>query len=432
MNYDAVTGLPTYESFIEFTRKMRNSDSRANRFGILSLNMNSFHKINQIYGYHKGDNLLSLITQKLIRSNDYMLTACRTHADSFSVLLDMEQLSITQTTAAITELILHFIQEIQPLYPAVPVLLHAGICILSNDTVSVSSAIDNASLARKSIHENPDILAAFYHDALLGSSNSELKILPIFDEIIENNHLIIYLQPKFDLDTMQPVGAEALVRLMDYNRSLLKPKAFLSVLEKHGLIYQLDLMVMESILKLIGNWISHGIQPLPISINLSKADFFTPEFFKIIDEMMGKYTVEQKYIEFEITESIFFEHTEYMIEQLDKLHRLGCHISMDDFGAGSLSLHSLGIPPVDTVKFDKNFINTSIRNSKNQNILKKLNEMFEECNISVICEGIESSQEEEIIRNCGCKYVQGYYYERPMPLDIFQKKYMHYSRMLSY
>lgn len=430
MYHDNITGLPVYESFLDFAQKMRSASER-NRFAILSLNMKSFHRINQIYGYQKGNDFLAMLTQKLIRKNTYMLSACRIQADSFVVLIDIHQISLENLQSHIESAFSNFTTLAQPLYPDVKIALHGGVYLLSDYTIGIHEAIEHADIAKHSIadasHGNQ---VAFYQDALLGKLNPANKIIPLFEDIMVTNHLIIYLQPKFDIDDLQPIGAEALVRIMDSNGKILKPNAFLSVLERYDFIHELDLMVIESILKIIDKWTATGIQPIPISINLSGRDFSSAEFAKIFSEMMEKYPSALKYIEFEISENTFFDNPEYMLQEMNKLHNLGYRITMDAFGKNSLALNNYGIPPVDTIKLNRNILNMGMKNTKNFLYIQKLIETFRDCNISVICEGVESKEEEEFARECGCRFVQGYYYDRPMPLDIFQKKYMEYSYML--
>lgn len=432
MYHDNITGLPVYESFLDFAQKMRTSSER-NRFAILSLNVKSFHRINQIYGYQKGNELLTMITQRLIRKNTYMLSACRMQADSFVVLIDIHQITLENLKMHIESAFSDFTTMAQPLYPDVKLELNGGLYLLSDYSIGIHEAIEHADIARNSIEDTSASHSnqlAFYQDGLLGKLNPANKIIPLFEDIMVTNHLIIYLQPKFDIDDLVPIGAEALVRIMDSNGKILKPNAFLSVLERYGFIHELDLMVIESILKIIDKWHATGINPIPISINLSGRDFSSDEFAKIFGEMMEKYPSALKYIEFEISESTFFDNPEYMLQELNKLHNLGYKITMDAFGKNSFAINNYGIPPVDTIKLNRSFLNMGMKNTKNFLYIQKLIETFRDCNISVICEGIESVEEEEFAKECGCRFVQGYYYDRPMPLDIFQKKYMEYNYLL--
>lgn len=430
MYHDSVTGLPTMESFLDFAEKMWKS-SKPNRFAILSVNTGSFHKINQYYGYMQGDAFLSLFAQKLVRNNEYLLSACREKADLFLLLLDLDEITLSHANKYIHDTFSKFCEYVSYLYPDITLSFQIGICLLSSGEHSMADAISHAACARKTLDNSflgkSNIAIAFYQDALLSKNNCENRVLPLFEEIMTNKHFILYLQPIFDLDNNQVIRAEALVRIMDNSGKLLKPHTFLPILEKYNLAYELDLLVMESILKLITHWIAIGSKPLSVSINLSEGDFSTKEFLKIFQELIEKYPDSQKYLEFEISESSFIHNPDYMLQVIYTIHEHGCRISLDGFGRDVLSLKAIGIPPVDTVKFDKSVLTASMRNPQNIHILKKLAEMFEDCQIPVLCEGIENDMEEDIIRQCGIHLVQGYYYGHPVPLDLFEKKYMVYE-----
>ena len=433
MYHDSVTGLPALESFLDFTEKMWTT-SGSDRFALLSVNIGSFHKLNQHYSYAQGDVLLSLFAQRLIRNSEHILSGCREKADLFLLLLDRKEIELSKIEKYVHNIFAEFAEEISCLYPATPLSFTIGICLLSEGIHSLTDAFQYAVYARKSLESSfkeSSISIAFYQDALFGKNNCEHRILPLFEDIMMNNHFILYLQPKFDLDSTEVIGAEALVRIMDSNGKLLKPNIFLPVLEKYNLAYELDLLVMESILKLVDHWKDTALSPLPISINLSENDFSNPEFMKIFAELMDKYPDSQEYLEFEITESSMHRNPDYMLEAIYKIHQMGCRISLDDFGKEVLSINTLGIPPVDAVKFDKNVLVTSMRGGQNMHVLKRLAEMFEDCEIPVICEGIENESEEAFIKECGIHFVQGYYYGRPVPIDLFEKKYMIYEFTLS-
>ena len=433
MYHDSVTGLPALESFLDFIEKMWTT-SGSDRFALLSVNIGSFHKLNQHYSYAQGDVLLSLFAQRLIRNSEHILSGCREKADLFLLLLDRKEIELSKIEKYVHNIFAEFAEEISCLYPATPLSFTIGICLLSEGIHSLTDAFQYAVNARKSLESSfkeSSISIAFYQDALFGKNNCEHRILPLFEDIMMNNHFILYLQPKFDLDSTEVIGAEALVRIMDSNGKLLKPNIFLPVLEKYNLAYELDLLVMESILKLVDHWKDTALSPLPISINLSENDFSNPEFMKIFAELMDKYPDLQEYLEFEITESSMHRNPDYMLEAIYKLHQMGCRISLDDFGKEVLSINTLGIPPVDAVKFDKNVLVTSMRGGQNMHVLKRLAEMFEDCEIPVICEGIENESEEAFIKECGIHFVQGYYYGRPVPIDLFEKKYMIYEFTLS-
>lgn len=430
MFHDSITGLPILESFLDFAQKMWKT-SVSNRFAILSVNIGSFHEVNQHYGYEQGNMLLSLFAQRLVRNSERILSGCRVNADFFLLFMDLNEVPLPSAERTIQLLFSQFHEQISGLYPGISLSFQIGICLLSEGIHSLDEAVQHAIYTRKSFeHSIADIspvAVMFYQDSLLSESNCENRILPLFEDIMATNHLILYLQPRFDLDSGTVTGAEALVRMMDHGGKLLKPDTFLPILEKYHLTSELDLLVIESILKLISHWFHSGIEPFPVSVNLSGKDFANPDFLRIFEELSEKYAASMEYLEFEISESSLSQNPDYMLQAIEILHQFGCKVSLDGFGKDTFFINSLGIPPVDAVKFDRNVIHMSMRGQQNMHVLKKLAEMFEACQIPVICKGIESKIEEDFIKQCDIHYAQGYYYGRPVPIDLFEKKYMMYE-----
>lgn len=251
------------------------------------------------------------------------------------------------------------------------------------------------------------------------------QILSLLEDISFNHHLIMYIQPKFCLNSPNPSRAEVLVRIMDENGRLMKPADFLPALEKNEVSYKLDLMVIENILKILLNWHQKGLALIPVSINLSTSDFFSNEFMRIFKEIMQKYSNIQKYLEFEISADTYFANPEYITQMIHKLQGYSCRVSLDNFGKDCLAVSTLEIPSVDMVEFDQSFLQTARKSSRSILIMKKFAEIFEGCNVPVLLKGIETYEDEELTRKCGISYVQGFYYGRPVPFDIFQRKYMY-------
>lgn len=430
MFHDSITGLPALESFLEFAEKMWKT-SNPNRFAILSVNIGSFHEVNQHYGYEQGNTLLSLFAQRLVRNCEYLLSGCRVNADFFLLFMDMKEIPLSSAESVIHHLFCEFHEQISDLYPGIPLSFQVGICLLSEGTHSLEEAVQHAIYTRKSFeHSIPKaskVAVTFYQDSLLSRSNCENRILPLFEDIMTAKHLILYLQPQFHLDRDSVIGAEALVRMMDHSGKLLRPEAFLPILEKYNLAFELDLLVIESVLKLISHWQHVGIEPFPVSVNLSEEDFASPEFLRIFEELSIEYASSMEYLEFEISESSISRNPDYILEAIHTLHQTGCKVCLDGFGKNAFFISSLGIPPVDAVKFDRSVLDISMRSKQNMHVLKKLAEMFDACQIPVICKGIESKLEEDLIKQCDIHYVQGYYYGRPVPIDLFEKKYMMYA-----
>ena len=417
MYNDRITALPSQKNFEDFASKMWFS-SADSRFAVLSL----YISIENIM----TDPILTMFIQKVIRTHDYMLSACCTEPFSFYVLLDLELVGQNQILSVIKRDLQDFYIYVHKVHPSQNFRLYGGICILSSYVPDINKAMAYALLAENKMKESnlsSEISVGFYRESL-GNNQQENRILPLFENLMLNHHLVTYLQPKFKLDCSTPVGAEVLVRIMDVKGHLMKPDDFLPVLQKYHMTHQLDLMVIERILKLLYKWKQEGFTPLPVSINLAQGDFISEDFIQIFADIAAKYESIIHCLEFEIASDDFYSNIDYMESVIKELHQIGCRISLDSFGGDGLPLSALEISSVDMVKFHRNFLHIGMKNPKNLQIIKKMSEMFTECDIPVLCEGIENEMEENFIRQCNISYVQGFYYGRPVPWDIFQKKYM--------
>ena len=250
------------------------------------------------------------------------------------------------------------------------------------------------------------------------------KILPIFEESFKNEAIRVYLQPKISAETKKLVGAEALSRLVGKDGRIIPPNMFIAALEKTGKIVDLDFYVLRYISRLIHKWIDDGVEPVPISFNLSRLHFFSDSIVEDILRIVNQYKVPPRYIEIEVTESVFFEEADVIIEKVEKLRNLGFKVSVDDFGAGYSSLNLIGILPVDIIKLDKGFVKDSLKTKRGNDIIKGLIGILNEIKLDIVCEGVETTEEERIIKDYGCTDIQGFLYDRPIPVCEFEQKYI--------
>lgn len=418
------TGFCSEESFINIASDLI-KDS-ASQYLLISLNLDNYRDVTLSYGYQTGNVLLHDLTVFFqTHSYNYFLS-CKRDNDRFLFLFDIVGLELASLTLQLEKQYNDFIEYARKQYPLSRISYHAGIFTITNNKSDITEAIRKADMAAESIRTSSSQHIVLYSNTMMQKHVVEQNILSLFDYIAEEKRILLYLQPKFNLQTKQLTGAEVLVRIRDNFGSVIEPATFLPILEKHGLIYQLDLMVLEKTLQLLAEWLEQDLHPVPLSINLSKLDFYSPEFIKIANEMLEHYQIPKKYLEFEMTETCFKDQFELVAEHINMLHAQGYAFSIDNFGRSDTSLINMGMLPVDIVKLDCNLIKSNIRTTKGRSIIAKLIEMFAEIGIQTICEGIETEEEALLLRRCGCTLVQGYLFDKPLPIQFFHKKYMAY------
>lgn len=422
MANDKLTNLLFYDDFKEEVANIIAKHDR--RYMLMVGNVSNFKYINNMYGYEQGDHLLRMIADFFMIDFEDCVVACRMHSDRFIGLVKIGEGSEEEISQYLHGLYIQFCEIVAREFPLVNLHLNCGAYIIKEDDTNVSEIIDKADVARKSAKDNYLTGLVFYNHEIEEKAKREREMIPMFERVLKDNRILVYLQPKVAIESGQVVGAEALVRMLDDEGNIVPPMMFVPVLEKTGMIIKLDFCVLDQVCALIRRWINSGIQPIRISVNLSRYDFKEDGSWEQMLYKIKQFDIPREYLEFEVTETIFYDDVEFIINKLRQLRAKGHKVSMDDFGSGYSSLNTVGLMPIDIIKFDRGFVQNSISNQKGLEIMSGLVDIFNKINLEVICEGVETEEEEKTIQKCGCDYVQGYYHDRPLPIEKFEEKYM--------
>lgn len=214
------------------------------------------------------------------------------------------------------------------------------------------------------------------------------------------------------------VGGEALVRWQHPEKGIVMPMKFIPVLEKNGLIIDVDICIWRQIFKFIGKRLEAGEKVVPISINISRQHVFDSVFRDCIVDFSKEFHVPPELVVLELTESGFLEDNEKMYEHLRYLKEQGFALSMDDFGTGYSTMTMLKNQPMDEIKIDRGFI-VDIENPKSQSILSHTINMLQDLDLNIIVEGVENAAQQEYLLKYGCNKAQGFLYYKPMPMEEF-------------
>lgn len=419
--YEKLTGLPYHEFFPnEVYRVLKDLE----RPMIVSLDISNFKFFNEMYGFEQGDELIQRCVKWFCTYNEDCITAYRSYVDHIIMLVDIKNMTMDEVVDRYDELSKNFAGSINGEFPLSRIRIYMGAYIIENINEELTVMIDRAQYARRSIKINYLKTFALYTEEMQTKTKTNASVIPMFLSALEDERIEIFLQPKFNIIEQKMIGAEALSRIMDADGKVIPPIIYIDILENSRLVSKLDYYVVNKVVELQKKWLDMGAEITTISINLSKMDFWEDGFIESIDEIISSSGVPTKYFEFELTETMFCENIQEITKQIKFLRMRGYKISMDDFGSGYSSLHMLGKIPVDTIKFDRGFVLHSITIEEGRKIMKSLVNTFQEINFDVICEGIESEEEERIVYECGCKAVQGYLHDRPLPSKVFAEKYM--------
>ncbi len=191
--------------------------------------------------------------------------------------------------------------------------------------------------------------------------------------------------------------------------------------EKNGFIVNLDMYVYKSVLQCLRERLDNGESVVPISLNVSRFHVNNPNIVKDINELVKSYNIDPKLVEFELTESAFMKNADRLIEKMIGLKKVGFKISVDDFGSGFSSLNLLKEFPANTLKIDKAFLDETTNSQRSKDIVKSIVDMAKNINMEVICEGVETREQADFLKEIGCEMAQGYLFAKPMPREDFEE-----------
>jgi len=383
-------------------------------FEIMRFNIARFKVINDLFGEETGDKLLRYVAQFL---SSIQLIPCvygRLYADNF--------LLCYPTEGNLREHLIHSLQMLAVSFALdYRIEFYFGVYTVKERELSVTSMLDRAAMALFKASRNGLAVCGVYEEDMRANIVNEQVIVNNMNGSLERDEFIVYYQPKYDLLTETVVGAEALVRWAHPKLGFISPAKFVPIFEQNGFIYQLDKYVWEKVCQQLRSDIDEGRTVLPVSINVSRIDFYSPNLVQVFEDLVKKYNLDPRLLELELTESAYVENPQQIIEIIGELQAKGFVILMDDFGSGYSSLNMLKDLPVNVLKIDLRFLADSqgVENGRADNILDSIVRMAKRLDLLVIAEGVETQKQVDFLRLIGCEYAQGYFFSEPVPCEDY-------------
>ncbi|NLF35271.1 MAG: EAL domain-containing protein, partial [Clostridiales bacterium] len=369
---------------------------------------------NDIFGASEGDKLLAYIGKKIIQDSPAGVFGARLRADHFITCWPKALFHAGKTMEHVMGWL-----EAYPVQYKFSVRL--GIYLIEEPELCVQRMCDRALLAA-SVDKGSYVSKYVYYDSALREQMLEEQAL-IMDlgKALEERQFELYFQPQYDYTTMEMVGVEALVRWNHPRRGFLLPNAFVPAFERSGLITSLDLYVWEEACRCLRAWMDEypEDEPVSLAVNLSRLDIYDRTICEKITGIVRKYGLSPALLRLEITESAYMDLPEQMIQAVKQLQDAGFVLEMDDFGKGYSSLNMLKDVPVDILKLDMHFLDTK-KSDRGSTILRSVVRMAHWLSLCTIAEGVETREQADFLLSIGCRYMQGYYFARPMPRAEFE------------
>ena len=415
MNSNNLSDYYYNHSFMERLRK-RLPEILPNTYCIVAIDIEHFRLFNKLYGRSSGDEVIRYIYTCLKQSAlEYDGIDAYLGGDNFVAFLPDDD----EVLNNIRQKIIKKFSEWNNTSAFFPLF---GVYTIKDTSVLPELMYDHAMLALSHAEEDYKWHICRYTIEMESSLEKEVYLLAAIEEGLEKGEFTFFAQPQCNIATGQIVGAEALVRWQKPDGEVLLPGGFIPVLEKNKMIDQLDRYVWEKVCQWLKGWIDQGYSPVPISINVSRIDIYAMDVPKYIFSLLGKYQIPEHLIKIEITESAYTENNNRISHAVNTFRNRGLVVMMDDFGCGYSSLNMLKNIPVDVLKLDMRFLQfKEEERQKSANILESIVNMAGLLHLPIVVEGVENESQEKFVQKLGCRYIQGFYYYKPLPIKKFEE-----------
>lgn len=420
---DALTKIPNR---MQFQHLLQRSIARARRarnpLCLFYVDVDNFKEINDTFGHLAGDTTLETVAERLAAALPEQSIIGRLAGDEFAVMVDRLGPSRDglKSTRNLAQTLLNrladpfFVQGHEVFMTA-----SMGIAFYPEDASNVIDLIRNADAALYHAKKNGGNDFSFYEPKMNEASVDRLMTKSKLKRSFERDELLVHYQPKYNLQTGEVFGAEALVRWELPERGLILPSDFIPIAEETSLIIEIGEWVLDKVCEDFRIWQRTVTSPGRVSVNLSLKQLRQLNFIKRIRSILRGHEVSPTSLELEITETTLMENPTRTIKLLDQLYGLGLHLAIDDFGTGYSSLSALQQFPISTLKIDRSFVRDIATNPDDATIVDTIIQMGRNLNMDVVAEGVEEEAQLVFLQEHGCTYAQGLLFGDPMSADNY-------------
>ena len=415
MNSNSLSDYYYNHSFMDGLRK-RLPEILPNTYCIVAIDIEHFRLFNKLYGRSSGDEVIRYVCTCLKQSAlEYDGIDAYLGGDNFVAFLPDDDEVLNNIRQKIIKKFSKW-NNTSAFFPLF------GVYTIEDTSVLPELMYDHAMLALSHAEVDYKWHICRYTMEMESCLEEEVYLLAAIEEGLQKEEFTFFAQPQCNIATGQIVGAEALVRWQKPDGEVLLPGGFIPVLEKNKMIDRLDRYVWEKVCQWLRGWIDQGYSPVPISINVSRIDIFEMDVPKYIFSLLEKYQIPEYLIKIEITESAYTENNNRISHAVNTLRNRGLVVMMDDFGCGYSSLNMLKNIPVDVLKLDMRFLQfKEEERQKSANILEAIVNMAGLLHLPIVVEGVENESQEKFVQKLGCRYIQGFYYYKPLPIKKFEE-----------
>lgn len=410
--FDDVTGLLSSQGFhIEGSMMMQAHPEK--KYVIAAGNINGIKTINDLYNFNVGSQVIVYVAHMLSTIANGIGICARLGGNIFVLCIENSRENLRRLMA-----IKYF--DCGEMGINMPVTMRFGLCEVSGIR-DLARIVNYASFAMEKNTDRSKNTFKWYDEDMRREIMIESSITSQMRTAMYKNEFTMYLQPQYNHSNGKIVGAESLCRWIKADGSIVSPGLFIPIFEKNGFIRSLDRFMWEAAFKQVKSWVDAGIEPVPISVNISRKSLVDDEIINVISKLKETYKIDPSLLHFEITESAYTSEQDDLITRICRIRDMGFKIAMDDFGSGYSSLNTLKDIPIDILKLDMGFLRGDSNREKGGSIIGSVIRMSHDLGLITIAEGVETAEQADFLKSMGCDVIQGFLYAKPMPVDDYNK-----------
>lgn len=435
-NLDAVTGLPNKNMLVSQLDGLINRHSRDNKsFAVITVQFSELRRVRETYGPNVVHSVVKIAVERLqnaVRSSDLIMNNVSSDSampgwdnimhlsdDEFVVIL--HNLRKPSDAASLADRLTDTLTDSYEVDKHIIFLYaKAGIVMYPENGSDSDTLLRNSTAALK---QAKDLNVANYHFYSETQNEKAVEILALESELRKamlGEPFELYYQPKVHNNSLQPYGAEALIRWIHPERGFISPATFIPLAEDMGLMADIGTWVLEQAIKQCSQWQKQGITDLVISVNVAPQQLYSTDLPALCSELLTEYGVSPHLIELEITEGSLIEDVEHSVQTLAQLKNIGVSIALDDFGTGYSSLSYLKKFWLDVLKIDQSFIRDLLVEPQDAAIVESTINLAHKLGMTVVAEGVEEAEHLRWLTEHGCDATQGYYFSPPLNPKKFE------------
>lgn len=419
VNHDSLTGLPNRRLLNELLEQAIKRAERENHsLALLFIDLDRFKAVNDTLGHQVGDKLLYEVAGRIKRAVRESDVVARQGGDEFLVVMDF--IESPEVATIVAQKIIHALQ-IDFMIDSKEIFIGAsvGISVFPKDGKEVDTLVKAADIAMYQVKSQGKNNFCFYSDHLRQNAVERYTIESQLRKALERNQFEVHYQPQVLLKTGEIIGAEALIRWNHPELGLVSPAKFIPMAEETGLIVQIGEWVLRQAASQVMIWKQQYPAFQWISVNVSGVQMMRSNFADTVYGVLLETDCIPDLLELEITETTLMHNSDYVINTLDRIKKLGVRLAIDDFGTGYSSLIHLKRLPLDKLKIDQSFVRDLPEDTDDAAIANAIHAMASSLGFSVIAEGVETEEQAAFLRDMGCEEAQGYLFSKPVNVKLF-------------